>query len=183
LEAASFLTDDEKRAAAGYAAKDQGPVTAKYNDNHDELGLFSTADNAVPPKGGGGASHNDRLAMARLVQGLGAMLRAAPKVLRSAEKPLHDILKPGGKEIGAIGKGAGPGIRTVTKKEFDSLKAEALDGAVQIPAPTGVNAKWYLRPDGSKLAIRRSPRHGETLEVVESSNKSLLKNGYKVHFK
>ena len=50
LEAASFLTDDEKRAAIGYPAKP--PERAqKYNDNHDELGRFTTADGAVTGPG------------------------------------------------------------------------------------------------------------------------------------
>ena len=64
------MTDDEKRAAAGYGPKEAGAgsngpflvaasssdAALKYNQNHDEAGLFSTADNAVPPKGGRGSS-------------------------------------------------------------------------------------------------------------------------------
>jgi HK97 family phage portal protein len=56
LEAASFLTTDEKRAAAGYDGNggegqsarpfDDG---AKFNPNHDELGRFTTADGATAP--------------------------------------------------------------------------------------------------------------------------------------
>ena len=82
LEAASFLTDDEKRAAAGYGAKDSsalapsdsplssrplgaGPA-AKFNPYHDSAGRFTTADGVVTGPGhtlGGagkpGARNND----------------------------------------------------------------------------------------------------------------------------
>jgi HK97 family phage portal protein len=54
LESTSFLTDDEKRAAAGYAAKGgAGQPTrpfergSKFNPNHDELGRFATASGAT----------------------------------------------------------------------------------------------------------------------------------------
>jgi Phage portal protein/Bacterial CdiA-CT RNAse A domain len=57
LEGASFLTDDEKRAAAGYAAKDQGlaalATTAKFNPNHDDAGRFTTADGGLTGPGHG----------------------------------------------------------------------------------------------------------------------------------
>jgi HK97 family phage portal protein len=45
LENASFLTDDEKRAAVGYGAKgdDQETVAQKYNSNHDDRGRFTFA--------------------------------------------------------------------------------------------------------------------------------------------
>jgi HK97 family phage portal protein len=67
LEAASFLTDDEKRAAAGYAAKDSAITTvAKFNPYHDDAGRFTTADGAITGPGHGlggagkpGASNND----------------------------------------------------------------------------------------------------------------------------
>ena len=63
LQATSFLTDDEKRAAIGYASlpvepvepeafeDDEGP--GKYNPYHDELGRFTTSDDNV-----GGATEN-----------------------------------------------------------------------------------------------------------------------------
>jgi hypothetical protein len=72
LEAASFLTDDEKRAAAGYAAKDQSPAalattTVKFNPHHDDAGRFTTADGVGGGAGNNalaGGSGNDRLAQA-----------------------------------------------------------------------------------------------------------------------
>ncbi len=53
LEAASFLTEAEKRAAAGYGDAVDGPASTrltKFNPHHDALGRFTTADGA----GGGG---------------------------------------------------------------------------------------------------------------------------------
>ncbi|MEQ1672896.1 MAG: hypothetical protein ABL893_18750, partial [Hyphomicrobium sp.] len=44
LNAATFLTDDEKRAAAGYGAKGEAPASAKFNPYHDDAGRFTTAD-------------------------------------------------------------------------------------------------------------------------------------------
>ena len=68
LESASFLTDDEKRAAAGYGPKEStssapgdsptssrwpSATTAKFNPNHDDAGRFTTADGV-----GGGSGNN-----------------------------------------------------------------------------------------------------------------------------
>lgn len=59
LEKASFLTVDEKRAAAGYGALAEGEggaLASKFNPYHDELGRFTTADGA----GGGGSAASQR---------------------------------------------------------------------------------------------------------------------------
>ncbi|HRD78465.1 MAG TPA: hypothetical protein PK264_21425, partial [Hyphomicrobiaceae bacterium] len=42
LEAASFLTANEKRAAAGYGEIDDDALAAKFNPYHDALGRFTT---------------------------------------------------------------------------------------------------------------------------------------------
>jgi Contact-dependent growth inhibition CdiA C-terminal domain len=108
--AASFLTDDEKRAAAGYGVKDTAlATTAKFNPYHDDAGRFTTADGV----GGGGAgadalvggTANDQVAMGgRIVQGLGALLRAAPKVVpRNLPKFLEKVPRVG-KIIGDLEK-------------------------------------------------------------------------------
>ncbi|HET6390783.1 hypothetical protein [Hyphomicrobium sp.] len=49
LEGVSFLTGDEKRAAAGYGVKQDAGDT-KFNSYHDELGLFTTPDRARKPR-------------------------------------------------------------------------------------------------------------------------------------
>jgi HK97 family phage portal protein len=58
LEAASFLTEAEKRAAAGYGDTVAGTAStrlAKFNPHHDALGRFTTAD------GAGGGANDDGL--------------------------------------------------------------------------------------------------------------------------
>ncbi|MEQ1672977.1 MAG: phage portal protein, partial [Hyphomicrobium sp.] len=52
LNAATFLTDDEKRAAAGYGVKGDVQASAKFNPYHDGAGRFTTADGV----GSGGGS-------------------------------------------------------------------------------------------------------------------------------
>ena len=47
LEAVSFLTTDEKRAAAGYDAQGGSAGGLKYNPYHDEIGRFTNADGAT----------------------------------------------------------------------------------------------------------------------------------------
>ena len=88
LNAATFLTDDEKRAAAGYGAKAESEasgdartasIAAKFNPNHDELGRFTFTDGG----GSGGAISggegsdaptgdpgNDRVAMSKFPRAL-----------------------------------------------------------------------------------------------------------------
>ena len=179
-----------------------GPGAVKFNPYHDELGRFTFADGA----GGGGpggsltggpssvglggngkpaasGDSGDRVAMGKVPKIIGNIFRQTPKVLRSSEKPLHELLKPGGKEIGQRLGSARPGIRTVTKEEFQKLKAETLEGASETPARPDYLGKWYRRPDGSIIGVRLSPKHGETLEVVKSIDKTILENGYKVHHK
>ncbi len=177
LEGASFLTDDEKRAAAGYGEKDVGAASLKY----------STGQPRIPAGGPGGgrwtdgdAGSGDRVAMGKIVQGIGRYLLPKP-IVRAAEKPLHELFKPGGKELGTISKGAGDGIRTVTKQEFATLKAEMLDGAIEVSSPAAYAGKWFQRRDGSVAGIRFSEEYGETLEVVRTLGNNTLKNGYKVH--
>ena len=75
LEAASFLTDDEKRAVIGYGPKgaakggaspfDVGAGSSqKFNPNHDGLGRFTTGDGAGSGESDAlfGGEGNDRLA-------------------------------------------------------------------------------------------------------------------------
>jgi hypothetical protein len=183
LEAASFLTDDEKRAAAGYGAKDKAPaaLAGKYREDQPRIPAGNGRQSGEWTNGG--SDHNDQLAMAKLVQGLLRGFSKTPKLLKPSEKPLHELLKPGGQELGTKLGSARPGIRTVTKKEFDALKSDVLDGASEIPAPPGYSGKWFSRPDGSKIGLRNSPASGETIEVIESLDANILKNGYKVHNK
>ena len=60
LNAATFLTEDEKRAAAGYAAKGERPASAKFNPYHDDAGRFTTADGVGSGGDIGGEVQPDR---------------------------------------------------------------------------------------------------------------------------
>jgi hypothetical protein len=49
VDAATFLTNDEKRAAVGYGPNGEAATpTQKFNPNHDELGRFATGDGSDP---------------------------------------------------------------------------------------------------------------------------------------
>ncbi len=58
LDGASFLTDDEKRAAAGYGPR-TGGVGQKFDPHHDEAGRFTFAP------GGGSPSADDAVVLAQ----------------------------------------------------------------------------------------------------------------------
>lgn len=49
--------------------------------------------------------------------------------------------------------------------------------------PQGYDGKAYQRLDGTVVGVRQSIEHGETLDVLKSSDETTLKNGYKVHKK
>lgn len=62
------------------------------------------------------------------------MLSRTSKVIKPSEKLLHDLMKPGGKELGEQAKRAGDGIRTLEKNDYSKLKSDLLDGAVEVPS-------------------------------------------------
>ena len=88
LNAAAFLTDDEKRAAAGYPPL---PRSAKFNPYHDEAGRFTTADGAVAAGSGGRSSRdkNNQLAMAKIIGAIGKVFGKVkvPKVPKPPASP------------------------------------------------------------------------------------------------
>jgi hypothetical protein len=133
--------------------------------------------------GGGQWTDGERVAMAKIIQGAARYLLRNPKVLKPAEKTLEEILKPGGKELGIRAAKARKGIRTLDKDEFDKLKSDLLDGAKDIESPRGYDGKAYRRPDGTEIGVRQSVEHGETLDVLKSTDETILENGYKVHKK
>jgi hypothetical protein len=188
LEAASFLTTDEKRAAAGYASLSDAPGDSPSSipafAGRPPGAKYAPEQPRVPAgqSGGGQWTDGDRLAMAKIIQGASRYLLRNPKVLKPAEKTLEDLLKPGGKELGIRKPGADEGIRTLQRSDFQKLKSDLLDGAQEVPAPSRYDGKWYQRPDGSVVGVRESAEHGETLEVIRSLDRSVLDNGYKVHF-
>jgi Bacterial CdiA-CT RNAse A domain len=122
LNAATFLTDDEKRAAAGYGAKAESEadgaartvsVAAKFNPNHDDAGRFTFAD------GGGGSGSqsetNDSTDRVRVAQGDGGRSGYPVDILAEEQLGGHTI------------------ERHIAKPE-EYLKARILNSRVNIPA-------------------------------------------------
>jgi len=185
LESASFLTDDEKRAAAGYAAKGGG-LAERDSPSTNENSLKYRDDQPRVPAGqldGGRWTDGDRVAMGKIIQGAARYFLRHPKVFKPAEKTLEDLLKPGGKEPGVRNPGVRKGIRTIEQSEFDKLKSDILDGAKEVTPPQDYDGKAYQRLDGTVVGVRQSVENGETLDVLKSSDETILKNGYKVHKK
>ena len=173
LDGASFLTDDEKRAEAGYGPRVSGGGSgAKFNPNHAADGRFDFAPDGgvIPVAGRPGGPKGP------------APPPAAPKPTPrdSSKEPLKDLLMPGSKEVGARSRGADDSIRTVSKPEFQQLKDQVLSGSKEVASPPDYAGKWYSRPDGTVVGIRESATSGTTIDVIKS-NDPLLKPGYKVH--
>jgi len=131
--------------------------------------------------GGGQWTDGDRLAMVKIIQGASRYLLRNPKVLKPAEKTLEELLKPGGKELWISKGGARDGIRMLQRDEFNKIKSDLMDGAVEVPAPKSDVGRLFQRPDGSRFGLRESVDHGETIDVMKSLDESILEKGYKLH--
>ena len=59
LDAASFLTEDEKRAAAGYSAKGESETALKYSPDQPRVPAGSSDGGQWTDGGGGGANFDD----------------------------------------------------------------------------------------------------------------------------
>jgi HK97 family phage portal protein len=185
LEKANFLTEDEKRAAAGYGPK---PGT-KFNPGQPRVPAGSSEGGqwvgdlipvAGPRSGGKSPPKPPAAAPPAAAPPPKPGSPAPPTALPSPPKKLEDILKPGGQDIGSRDGRATPGVRTVSPSEFEELRKQLLDGAKEVPASATYDGKWFERADGTKIGVRNSPDSGPTIEVVEGKT-SGLKNGYKVH--
>ena len=192
MEAASFLTDDEKRAATGYGVKGEigAQPSVKYSADQPRIpagnpGIggqwtsgSATPSDQAPVKVAGLGDQVVREAVRQLLRRIIQSLRPAPKDLK-----LEDIMKPEGNELGVQEPGAGPGIRTLNKNEFEQLKSDLLEGAAEVQPPSGYMGRSFQRPDQTIIAVRMSVTEGETLDVIKSNNPKLLENGYKIHQK
>ena len=187
LDAATFLTTNEKRAAIGYGPLLQGntilPVVprppAKDFDPEqprDDQGRWTTGDGA-DDGGVGDASPDDAPKTPKIGDDGGKPQDAAGK-----PKTMADILLPGGKEVGVQDKGAGPGIRTVTPSDFATIKQQLLEGATALPLQSSYTGTWYSRSDGTVFGLRKSSNGDEAIDV-RTSNNAILFPGYKVHYK
>ena len=190
LDGASFLTDDEKRAAAGYGPRAGGKtaeaaLSRKYRSDQSRDDQGRRVD-----EGGGDGELGDPLLIPVAGRPRGPAPPPKPPVAPGAKpglrdpskEPLKDILMPGGKELGVRNPGAAAEVRTVTKGELEDIKAQILAGATEMSSPAGCAGKWYQRLDGTIVGVRESKDFGPTVEVVRSNN-PMLKQGYKVHGK
>lgn len=76
---------------------------------------------------------------------------------------LDEALKPGGKLIGTVRKGATEEIRTVTGQEFNQLRSQLMNmGAKQVEKP-GYPGSWYELPSGGGFGVREA-KSGQTLD-------------------
>lgn len=119
----------------------------------------------------------------RALELLKPMLKPLPKVLKPSEKPLHELIKPGGKELGSKFRSSGDGVRTVERDTFSKLKNELMDGAEEVPGPRTYEGKVFRRPDNSEFGVRNSEKYGETIDVMKSTDRIALPEGYKLHTK
>jgi hypothetical protein len=178
LEKASFLTNDEKRAAIGYGPLPTNQTTAtKFNPLHAHDGRFDFSPDGAQP-----------VAFRPKPPTPPPPAKPAQPPPSTTPKPgttsqsLSDILLPGGQEIGDRLGGAGDGIRTVSPQEVESLKSRLLSGATEVPSPPGYQGRTYQRSDGTVFGIRESGKYGSTVDVMKS-NDPRLKPGYQVHRK
>ena len=179
LEKASFLTQDEKRAAAGYgplAEGEGGAPAVKYNADQPRVPAGSSDGGQWTSGGGGGGVQQANL------RNLFRRIGRGPKAPRVQPKRLDELVRPGGREIGERNRGAGDEVQTLPSRDFKKLETQLLDGAQQVPSPPDYMGTWYRRFDGMVIGVRQSPDHGTTIEVIQGMT-SGLPNGYKVHQK
>jgi filamentous hemagglutinin len=93
---------------------------------------------------------------------------------------MSDILLPNGNPVGFVKPGAGQNIQTVTSAQFTKIESQLMQGSTPVTTPSSYNGIWYQMSDDSVFGIRTSPSSGKTIDVIKSSNPSLL-SGFKVH--
>ena len=104
----------------------------------------------------------------------------AVTVWQGGRPNLHSILVPGGELIG--NPGSGTKIRTVSPEEFESLRSDLLEGAGPVSGPSDYKGMAFERPDGSVIGIRNSLKYGTTIDVLQSTSRS-IPNGFRIHKK
>ncbi len=94
-----------------------------------------------------------------------------------ASRATSKLLKPGSEFIGNVEKGATPNIRTISAKEFTTLKDQLLKGATKIGKYASGKGTWYKLKSGGRVGVRSSKNNGTTLDIDIPG----LPKGFKVH--
>lgn len=90
---------------------------------------------------------------------------------------VDNILKPNGDFVGTVNKGATPNIRSVSAKDFITLKNNLLNGATASGTYAGGKGTWYDLPSGGRVRVRASDNSGTTLDIDIPG----YPKGFKVH--
>jgi HK97 family phage portal protein len=175
LEAASFLTTDEKRAAAGYALGgrlDEGESpSAKYRDDQPRVPAGQTGGGQWTDGGGGGQgtvllAQNDpssgypidlreeeRLGGHAIVEHVGANPKyLVERVQNEAEKAIDS-----GNDFRGFAVGSFTSMQAATKlvNSVVSNNPETLEQVVAGKLPIGVLSSWFSQPTGYEAYLPR----------------------------
>jgi hypothetical protein len=80
-------------------------------------------------------------------------------------------------------KSKGGGLDTVTTpgEEFRRLLQELPRDAVEIETPPRYKGIWYRRHDGTIIGIRRSEKHGLTIDLIDTLDDPVVRKDLRIH--
>jgi hypothetical protein len=135
--------------------------------------LTSTIEGAISA-----AEAEAREARSRLseIAGGGSRSEAQPSTLRNV-----CTVEGNTRTIGRKSKGSGLDTLTVTREEFDRLLLELPRGATEVEAPSRYKGIWYKRSDGTTIGVRRSEKHGLTIDIIDSLGDPLVRSDTRIH--
>jgi hypothetical protein len=83
--------------------------------------------------------------------------------------------------VGNRRKDAGLDTATVTRNEFDRLLRELAKGSEETDTPKDYQGIWYRRSDGTTFGVRRSEKHGLTIDIIDSLGDLLVRSNTRIH--
>lgn len=111
-----------------------------------------------------------------------AALAAAGTQARPPPDTLSNVCRPNDNLVGTISKGAGRDVRAVTGTEFDQLLRDLTNGARETsPTDPKYQGVWYQRLDGTTIGVRRSDRHGLTIDIINTLGNDALPRALRIH--
>jgi hypothetical protein len=96
-------------------------------------------------------------------------------------KTLKELGTSEGRLVWKKSKGGGVDTVTVPGEEFRRMLRELPRDAVEIEAPPRYNGVWYRRHDGTTIGIRRSEKHGLTIDLIDTLGDPLLGKKLRIH--